>query len=177
MCVCDMVFRAFETKSNGLLLLPLQDIHLSLSLWPAGLWWYIFICYFVWCVCVHVVGEWMRGLVMSICWECRVHAAYARHCCCRSMCMANKKIIQVIRMQMNEASLSRPFLRVSSASWGRRPGGVELFSPMASPSDRKTRVSLLLGPWCAKNWKGLSNTDSFSDNDTNIRKSCSNLNF
>lgn len=111
-CVCGMVFRAFETQSNGLLLLPLQDVHLSLSLWSAGLRWYVFICLYV-CVCMLLASG--CGLVVRMYWEHRVHRhKLSRVCKCvpkqgtaaASPCaQLMKKITQVIPMQMNEASL------------------------------------------------------------------------
>lgn len=108
-------FRAFETKSNGLLLLPLQDIHLSLTLWPEGLRWYICICSFV---CMLLVSGWddgqsylhcgsapffrVYGYMLSRVCECVRKRGTAAACPCAGLMM---KIIQLILMQMNEASL------------------------------------------------------------------------
>lgn len=115
---CGVSFRDFETKSHGLLLLPLQDIHLSLPLWPAGLQWYIF-KRFALCVCVCMLL--VRGLMLVIpmYWDAvffRIHGhMLSRVCkCVPERCSAAaacpcaglmKKIIRVILMQMNEASL------------------------------------------------------------------------
>ena len=153
--VCACVFlRPPEPESNGLHHLPVQEICLCVSLWPAGVWWYVF-CVFVF---VYILSEWMHerrresppcvvGVhTLSRGYKCVLKRGTAAACPCAGLM---KKIIQVIQIKLMKqappSSSSDPLSRAPSAGRGGRPGRVGLFPLMASTSAGKTRVSLLLG--------------------------------
>lgn len=62
----------------------------------------------------------------------------------------HKETVFSLSLSMS-SSLPLHWSRQHSPSWGRGAGSARLSPTMASSSDRKTRVPLLLGSWCPRN--------------------------
>ena len=113
--VCAFVFfRPPESESYELPHLPLQEIRLCISLWPAGVWWYVFLCL---CSCRSLVSGCMRVLPMW--WECTRYHVFinvfsSEALLLPAMCRANEKDYSSNPNQINETSAPSPPLTLSA---------------------------------------------------------------